>query len=112
MNSGNTPWTFAAIFAGREITSSESPRFAARIIWLAAASALTGAAFGFEADSFFVDEGNRPRLGQAIHLVARAAIRAGANTAGGVAFDLDDRRASRDEALRRANREETTSKTD
>jgi (2R)-3-sulfolactate dehydrogenase (NADP+) len=28
--------------------------------------ALTGAAFGFEADSFFVDEGNRPRLGQAI----------------------------------------------
>jgi (2R)-3-sulfolactate dehydrogenase (NADP+) len=29
------------------------------------ACALTGAAFGFEADSFFVDEGNRPRLGQA-----------------------------------------------
>ncbi len=27
--------------------------------------ALTGAAFGFEADSFFVDEGNRPRIGQA-----------------------------------------------
>lgn len=28
------------------------------------ACALTGAAFGFEADSFFVDEGNQPRLGQ------------------------------------------------
>lgn len=27
--------------------------------------ALTGAAMGFEADSFFVDEGNRPRIGQA-----------------------------------------------
>jgi (2R)-3-sulfolactate dehydrogenase (NADP+) len=29
------------------------------------ACALTGAAFGFEADSFFVEEGNRPRIGQA-----------------------------------------------
>jgi (2R)-3-sulfolactate dehydrogenase (NADP+) len=29
------------------------------------ACALTGAAMGFEADSFFVDEGNRPRIGQA-----------------------------------------------
>jgi (2R)-3-sulfolactate dehydrogenase (NADP+) len=28
--------------------------------------ALTGAAFGFEADSFFQDDGNRPRLGQAL----------------------------------------------
>ena len=28
------------------------------------AVALTGAAFGFEADSFFTDEGNQPRLGQ------------------------------------------------
>lgn len=28
------------------------------------ACALTGAAFGFEADSFFADEGNQPRLGQ------------------------------------------------
>jgi (2R)-3-sulfolactate dehydrogenase (NADP+) len=28
------------------------------------ACALTGAAFGFEVDSFFVDEGNQPRLGQ------------------------------------------------
>ena len=27
-------------------------------------TALTGAHFGFEADSFFVDEGNQPRLGQ------------------------------------------------
>jgi len=31
--------------------------------------ALTGAAFGFEADSFFVDEGNRPRIGQAFLVV-------------------------------------------
>lgn len=29
------------------------------------ACALTGAALGFEADSFFVDTGNRPRIGQA-----------------------------------------------
>jgi (2R)-3-sulfolactate dehydrogenase (NADP+) len=29
------------------------------------ACALTGAAMGFEADSFFVDAGNRPRIGQA-----------------------------------------------
>ena len=33
------------------------------------ACALTGAAFGYEADSFFVDEGNRPRLGQAFMIV-------------------------------------------
>ena len=33
------------------------------------ACALTGAAFGFEADTFFVDEGNRPRLGQAFLVV-------------------------------------------
>jgi (2R)-3-sulfolactate dehydrogenase (NADP+) len=31
--------------------------------------ALTGAALGFEADSFFVDEGNRPRLGQAFLVI-------------------------------------------
>ncbi|WP_135468286.1 Ldh family oxidoreductase [Crenalkalicoccus roseus] len=37
-------------------------------------SALTGAAFGFEADSFFVDEGNRPRLGQAILAVDPGAL--------------------------------------
>jgi (2R)-3-sulfolactate dehydrogenase (NADP+) len=33
------------------------------------ACALTGAAFGFEADSFFVDEGNRPKLGQAFVVI-------------------------------------------
>ncbi len=31
--------------------------------------ALTGAAFSFEADSFFVDEGNRPRIGQAFLVI-------------------------------------------
>ena len=31
--------------------------------------ALTGAAMGFEASSFFVDEGNRPRLGQAFLVI-------------------------------------------
>lgn len=31
--------------------------------------ALTGAAFGFEADSFFSDEGNRPRIGQAFLII-------------------------------------------
>ncbi|HQR10467.1 MAG TPA: Ldh family oxidoreductase [Casimicrobiaceae bacterium] len=38
------------------------------------ACALTGAAFGFEADSFFVDEGNRPRLGQAFLAIDPAAL--------------------------------------
>src|SRR6185437_13071471 len=32
-------------------------------------TALTGAAQGFEASSFFVDEGNRPRIGQAFLVV-------------------------------------------
>ena len=38
--------------------------------------ALTGAAFGFEADSFFEDEGNRPRLGQALLVVDLGALAA------------------------------------
>jgi (2R)-3-sulfolactate dehydrogenase (NADP+) len=37
-------------------------------------TALTGAAQGFEASSFFVDEGNRPRLGQAFVVVDPAAL--------------------------------------
>jgi (2R)-3-sulfolactate dehydrogenase (NADP+) len=37
-------------------------------------TALTGAAMGFEASSFFVDEGNRPRLGQAFLAVDPAAL--------------------------------------
>lgn len=36
--------------------------------------ALTGAAFGFEADSFFNDEGNRPRIGQAFLVIDPAAV--------------------------------------
>ncbi|MEI6737982.1 MAG: Ldh family oxidoreductase, partial [Pseudomonadota bacterium] len=36
--------------------------------------ALTGAAFGFEADSFFVDTGNRPHLGQAFLVIDPAAL--------------------------------------
>jgi (2R)-3-sulfolactate dehydrogenase (NADP+) len=36
--------------------------------------ALTGAAFGFEADSFFADEGNRPRVGQAFLVIDPAAL--------------------------------------
>lgn len=36
--------------------------------------ALTGAAFGFEASSFFVDEGNAPRIGQAFLLIDPAAL--------------------------------------
>lgn len=38
------------------------------------AVALTGAAFGFEADSFFEDEGNRPRLGQALLAIDPGAL--------------------------------------
>jgi (2R)-3-sulfolactate dehydrogenase (NADP+) len=37
-------------------------------------TALTGAALGFEASSFFVDEGNRPRIGQAFLVVDPAAL--------------------------------------
>lgn len=36
--------------------------------------ALTGAAFGFEADSFFQDDGNRPRLGHALLAVDPGAL--------------------------------------
>jgi (2R)-3-sulfolactate dehydrogenase (NADP+) len=36
--------------------------------------ALTGAAFGFEADSFFSEEGNRPRIGQAFLVVDPGAL--------------------------------------
>lgn len=36
--------------------------------------ALSGAAFGFEADSFFTDEGNRPRIGQAFMVVDPGAL--------------------------------------
>lgn len=38
------------------------------------ACALTGAAMGFEADSFFVEEGNRPRIGQAFLVVDPGAL--------------------------------------
>jgi (2R)-3-sulfolactate dehydrogenase (NADP+) len=38
------------------------------------ACALTGAAFGFEADTFFVDDGNRPRIGQAFLVVDPDAV--------------------------------------
>ena len=38
------------------------------------ACALTGAAFGFEADSFFVEQGNRPRIGQAFVAVDPGAL--------------------------------------
>jgi (2R)-3-sulfolactate dehydrogenase (NADP+) len=37
-------------------------------------TALTGAAIGFEATSFFVEEGNRPRLGQAFLAIDPAAL--------------------------------------
>ena len=37
-------------------------------------TALTGAAQGFEASSFFVDEGNRPRIGQAFLVIDPAAL--------------------------------------
>lgn len=36
--------------------------------------ALTGAAFGFEADSFFTDAGNRPHIGQAFMVVDPGAL--------------------------------------
>lgn len=36
--------------------------------------ALTGAAYGFEADSFFTEEGNRPRIGQAFMVIDPAAL--------------------------------------
>jgi (2R)-3-sulfolactate dehydrogenase (NADP+) len=39
--------------------------------------ALTGAAFGFEADTFFVDEGNQPNLGQAFLTIDPNALAGG-----------------------------------
>ena len=35
---------------------------------------MTGARFGFEASSFFVDEGNAPRIGQAFIVIDPAAL--------------------------------------
>ena len=43
--------------------------------------ALTGARFGFEADSFFTDEGNRPQIGQAFLVIDPDAL-AGADAYG------------------------------
>jgi (2R)-3-sulfolactate dehydrogenase (NADP+) len=40
-------------------------------------TSITGAAIGFEATSFFVDEGNRPRLGQAFLVVDPGALAGG-----------------------------------
>jgi (2R)-3-sulfolactate dehydrogenase (NADP+) len=37
-------------------------------------TSLTGAAFGFEASSFFVDEGNKPRIGQAFLVIDPQAL--------------------------------------
>jgi (2R)-3-sulfolactate dehydrogenase (NADP+) len=37
-------------------------------------TALIGAQFGFEASSFFVDEGNRPRLGQVFIVIDPGAL--------------------------------------
>jgi len=37
-------------------------------------TALIGAQFGFEASSFFVDEGNRPRIGQAFIVIDPGAL--------------------------------------
>ena len=37
-------------------------------------TALIGAQFGFEASSFFVDEGNRPRIGQAFVVIDPGAL--------------------------------------
>ena len=37
-------------------------------------TALTGAAIGFEASTFFVDEGNRPRIGQAFLMIDPTAL--------------------------------------
>ena len=60
--------------------------------------ALTGAAFGFEADSFFDDEGNRPRLGQALLVVDPGAL-AGA---GAFAERIETLVAAMDRGRRRA----------
>jgi (2R)-3-sulfolactate dehydrogenase (NADP+) len=38
------------------------------------ATALTGAAMGFEASSIFVDEGNRPRIGQGFLVIDPGAL--------------------------------------
>lgn len=37
-------------------------------------TALIGAQFGFEASSFFTDEGNQPRIGQAFLVIAPGAL--------------------------------------
>jgi (2R)-3-sulfolactate dehydrogenase (NADP+) len=57
------------------IGASSSPKGAmlALVVELLVA-ALIGASFGFEASSFFVDEGNRPRIGQTFIVIDPAAL--------------------------------------
>jgi (2R)-3-sulfolactate dehydrogenase (NADP+) len=54
------------------VTSSKGAMLALVVELLV--TALIGAQFGFEASSFFVDEGNRPRIGQAFIVVDPGAL--------------------------------------
>ena len=54
------------------VTSSKGAMLALMVELLV--TAVIGAQFGFEASSFFVDEGNRPRIGQAFIVIDPAAL--------------------------------------
>jgi (2R)-3-sulfolactate dehydrogenase (NADP+) len=59
--------------SGSGATTSHKGAMLAMVVELLV-TALIGAQFGFEASSFFVDEGNRPRLGQAFIAIDPAAL--------------------------------------
>ena len=70
LDSAGNPTTDAkAALAGSMLAMGGTKGAMLALIVELLACALTGAAMGFEADSFFVDEGNRPRIGQAFLVI-------------------------------------------
>ena len=71
---GNPTTDPAAALAGSMLAMGGTKGAMLALIVELLACALTGAAFGFEADSFFVDAGNRPGLGQAFLVIDPEAL--------------------------------------
>lgn len=67
------PFGSGAGAAGTGMAASPKGAMLALVVELLV-SALVGASFGFEASSFFIDEGNRPRLGQAFLVIDPGAL--------------------------------------
>jgi (2R)-3-sulfolactate dehydrogenase (NADP+) len=73
-SAGNPTTDAAAALAGSMLPMGGTKGAMLALIVELVACALTGAAFGFEADSFFVDEGRPPRIGQAFLVIDPGAL--------------------------------------